>query len=521
MHSALGMGIDTAVAAAPLARDERRAHVGLAACEHGAGRAPRRGALARGGARARLARETGVSIVLLVLAASSMACGDSGVGTSTGAGGASTGTSGGGQGQGGGGGLPTDCAPTEGVAIPETCGVFVKSGATGNGSQASPFGTVVEASTSLGGAKAIYVCGGDVFAGSVQLAGGVSIFGGLDCASWEYSNSAAHPKIEGDADMPALKIAGVGDSALLSIDIESPNAVAPGASSIAVVVSETTLNVEQASISARNGAVGVIGAPQTKTTIPAAAIGKNGTDGCKGGAGVIGGGGGGGQQTCQAISVNGGLGGSGTVDPDGGNGNPGKPTPNPGGTSGIGEMTGSCTNGGDGQPGPSGSPGLGADAELGILSETGYLGPAGGAGLSPGGFAGGGAVAAAPTSASPAWEEAAPLAEAAARGAAVAIPAMAAAAAAAASVLSLSARPSASTPSALRRVQEAMAASETVDKRAWMAPMAATPETAAALAPAARAARAGEAEPAAVAVAVRASALRMSARRLSRAASTS
>ena len=97
----------------------------------------------------------GCARIVVVFCLTACGCGDDG--TSTGAGGASTGTSGGGQGQGGGGGLPTDCAPTEGVGIPETCGVFVKSGGSGDGSQGSPFGTVVEASTSTG---------------SVQFAGG-------------------------------------------------------------------------------------------------------------------------------------------------------------------------------------------------------------------------------------------------------------------------------------------------------------------------------------------------------------
>jgi len=318
---------------------------------------------------------------------------------SGGAGGATTSTGGGnvgGAGQGGGGGLPTDCTPSEGVAIPATCGVFVKSGASGDGTQASPFGTIVDASTSLGGSKAIYVCGGDTFADSVEIAGGVSIFGGLDCANWESSKSAAHPKIVGDADVPALKIAGRGESKLWSIDVESPSATSAGASSIALLVSDATLDVDESDLKAGDGANGA--APPAQLSQASAADG--------GSAGVNAGtmpanaptNASGGDNSCGATTLQGGFGGKGgdkdQAVKDGGNGTLGDS--GAGGDPGIGQ-TGATLNcvagqglGGGGTSGDNGPIGGGA-TELGSLTSNGFT-PADGDPGQPGehGTSGGG-----------------------------------------------------------------------------------------------------------------------------------
>jgi len=60
--------------------------------------------------------------------------------------------SGGNGGDGGGGDSPpAECEPSEGETIGADCGVFVKAGAAGTGTQASPFGSVTEAVANLGG----------------------------------------------------------------------------------------------------------------------------------------------------------------------------------------------------------------------------------------------------------------------------------------------------------------------------------------------------------------------------------
>ena len=53
------------------------------------------------------------------------------------------------------------------------------------------------------------------------------------------------PLLMGDPDVPALIIDGTGSSALLSLRIESPNAVTAGASSIALLVKDATVDLDQ------------------------------------------------------------------------------------------------------------------------------------------------------------------------------------------------------------------------------------------------------------------------------------
>ncbi|MBK8942405.1 MAG: hypothetical protein IPM79_33610 [Polyangiaceae bacterium] len=90
-------------------------------------------------------------------------------------GGGGQGNGGGGPGGGGeggeGGGIAADCTPSEGAAVGGSCGVFVQAGAAGgDGSQATPYGSLVEALQNEPSAARIYVCGGDTFEGSVEVA---------------------------------------------------------------------------------------------------------------------------------------------------------------------------------------------------------------------------------------------------------------------------------------------------------------------------------------------------------------
>ena len=133
-------------------------------------------------------------------------CSPLGAGGNAGGSGGS-GATGGNGGQGGEGGsvIPSECNPTEGQPIGADCGVFVKAGSTGDGTQSNPFGTIAEATTNLGSATRIYVCGGDSFDGSVELAAGTVLVGALDCTSWTYAEANPRPSIQGDPDVPALK----------------------------------------------------------------------------------------------------------------------------------------------------------------------------------------------------------------------------------------------------------------------------------------------------------------------------
>jgi hypothetical protein len=177
-------------------------------------------------------------------------------------GGGGQGNGGGGPGGGGeggeGGGISADCAPTEGVAVGASCGVFVQAGATGgDGSQASPYGSLVEALQNEPSAARVYVCGGDTFEGSVEVSGrhvAVRRFcvRGLDVQR----RGGARPLILGDADVPAMRITGTGSSRVMSLDLEAPSAEAAGASSLGLLVSEATVELEAVAITAGDGAAG-------------------------------------------------------------------------------------------------------------------------------------------------------------------------------------------------------------------------------------------------------------------------
>ncbi len=325
-------------------------------------------------------------------------------GGGTGAGGAGTG--GGGQGgQGGdntggaGGGVPAGCDLVEGEPIGAECGVFVKAESAGDGTQGSPYGTIQDAIDNIKTAKRIYVCGGDTFNGSIELPGGVSLYGGLDCADWTFAETNAQPTLEGDSDVPALSILESGGNTVDSIKVHGAPAVVPGGSSIgALVGANATAHFERCSLGADKGAAGAPGEPQTKAATPAAANGGPGGAGCIGAGGTLGGMPG--TQTCQS-GISGGVGGQGIDDTDGGNGNPGHPA-GPNNTGGDGEKQTPltlCENGGLGDPGQHGDPGAGAlESDLGLLEGTSFTGAAGGNGLSAGapgqgGGGGGGANA--------------------------------------------------------------------------------------------------------------------------------
>jgi hypothetical protein len=293
-------------------------------------------------------------------------------------GGGGQGNGGGGPGGGGeggeGGGIAAECAPTEGVAVGASCGVFVQAGATGgDGSQASPYGSLVEALQNEPSAARVYVCGGDTFEGSVEVAGGTSLFGGFACESWTYSAGGARPLILGDADVPAMRITGAGSSRVMSLDLEAPSAEAAGASSLGLLISEATVELEAVAITAGDGAAGAAPPAQVEQLARA----QGGMTGAV--AGTVPVNAMGGANTCGLVALSGGVGGAGGVMPNGsgGNGNPGDA--GDGAAAGIGQTGVSLDcgvgpglgGGATGSPGMPGNPGLGATT-LGVAEADGF-----------------------------------------------------------------------------------------------------------------------------------------------------
>ncbi len=324
---------------------------------------------------------------------------DGGGGTGGGGSVGGSGTGGNGGEGGAGGGVPAGCDLVEGEAVGAECGVFVKAEATGDGTQGSPYGTIQDAVDNIKTATRIYVCGGDTFDGSIELPGGVSLYGGLNCADWTFAAVNPQPTILGDSDVPALSILESGGSTVGSMKIQGAPAVAQGGSSIgALVGANATAHFERCSLGAGKGAAGAPGEPQSKAPTPAAANGGPGDDGCLGAGGTLGGAPG--TQTCQS-GLSGGSGGNGLNDTDGVPGAPGHPA-GPNNIGGKEETLGAptaCGNGGEGDPGMHGNPGPGAlESELGLLEGTTFSGASGSPGLGTGtpgqgGGGGGGANA--------------------------------------------------------------------------------------------------------------------------------
>lgn len=279
---------------------------------------------------------------------------------------------------GGGGSVGTQCEPIEGHAIGADCGVFVKAGSGGTGTQDSPLGSVVQASESLGDATRIYVCGSDSFAGSVALPGGVSIYGSLSCDGWVYTSNLAHPKIIGDEDLPALTIAGPGATQLISLDVEAPDALIDGGSSVGVVVAGTSLTAYEMRIVAHDGRDGAL-PPDQEAQLPRAQDGQDGAAEGASPANALGG-----TNQCGNTTLIGGPGGKGgdhtAPVKDGGNGGFGDQ--GSGGVGGVGESSAmQCGYGANANPvNDAAASGDGAE-ELGEISAAGFSPATGGPGV--------------------------------------------------------------------------------------------------------------------------------------------
>ncbi|AKT37887.1 uncharacterized protein CMC5_020300 [Chondromyces crocatus] len=309
-------------------------------------------------------------------------------------------------GEGGGGGTPGACVPSEqvaGASVANGCGVFVS--ATGKegapGTKEAPVKSLVEAITRAreGGTGRVYACAED-FEEAVELPGGVTLYGGLDCAAgWGWVGAEKKTRVTAGAGEIPLKVrGGEGTARVEDVEVEAAGidgAAQPelrGASSIAALVEGLPLELVRTALVAGDGGEGEAGAAHAG----AAQAGEDGNDGGEACSGAI---------VIPGIEkVNdcgtpedttddskGGTGGIGQVS-GGGPGGPG--TPSSASNAGVGEDSAVCTNGTPGDDGTPGDPGPGA-AGPGTLSPTGYTGPTAGDGgkgkPGQGGGGGGGA----------------------------------------------------------------------------------------------------------------------------------
>jgi hypothetical protein len=271
--------------------------------------------------------------------------------------------------------------------------IFVDAGASGgDGSFASPFGTLVEAlatsSQRRAGIPCIYLAAGTYAPGLIRLTSEVHFYGGFASESWERDPVAHVTRVEGAA--TAFRLEGASGSVLDGLHIVAADAAQASGSSIGVhLLGSTDVEVRNCVIEAGNGSKGIDGMrPERPVT---QSKGGKGDDhgGCI--PANVGGGGGGGSSS----DAQGGKGGSGGLfgGADGGNGE------GAGGGGGDGGATYKDGSGGDagtaGGRGSDGSPGrdfagIGSAGHYEGLLARGGTGGRGGRGGAGGGGGGGG-----------------------------------------------------------------------------------------------------------------------------------
>ncbi len=298
-------------------------------------------------------------------------------------------------------GLPTNCDPSKlmpGQGLAATCGIFVEPGKSGgNGTQATPFGTLAEA-LSATSTKPIFVCAtGATLDESATLTGGAQLVGALTCGTWQAS--ATRTAWTAAANLPPLLLENPASALIQGFSITARDAAGfdaatlQGHSSVAVVVDGGTASLVDVEVASGKGAAGGDGMSETGQ-----APGRQGTAtdfdgniglGCGLAAGAAK------DFTCSGGAMTeGGAGGLGGL-ANGAGGLAGTPALGLGvaGVGDTGAMGWSCVanggNGGFGQDGPAGNAGLKGSALGSLGGVLFYAGAAGGMG-DPGQVAQGG-----------------------------------------------------------------------------------------------------------------------------------
>jgi hypothetical protein len=293
------------------------------------------------------------------------------------------------------GGVQTGCDPSKSAGpVADSCGVFVSnSGDDGNaGTKEKPLKTITAA---LGKGTTVYACAGAMpFSEAVTVSKSVTLFGGMDCATWAY-DATNKTQLTAAADAVPLTLASTaGGSEVHDFAITAADAMTAGGSSIAMIAEVASVELEAVSVTAGVGAKGADGMGQVQVVTPAGATGQPGGDdmACNM-TGVFGGAGG--TNTCGGTDTSGGAGGDGLAATSGNPGGGGNPMMTPG-NGGAGQDASSCKPGGVGADGSIGTPGTGARG-IGDVSAAGYIGATGtlgGVGTpGQGGGGGGGALA--------------------------------------------------------------------------------------------------------------------------------
>ncbi|WP_437726441.1 hypothetical protein [Sorangium sp. So ce861] len=304
------------------------------------------------------------------------------------------------------------CVPRESTgAVDDACGVFVSAshaGFVGTGTKTEPFGSLQEAidKAQQNNTGRVYACAGDgeEFSEVVEVPGGVTLYGGLDCHNgWIWAGEANKTVLTASEGMIPLTMGGSSGT----VRIEDLHVVAgstqqqhngAGVSSIAALAHGTAVELVRCVLEAGDAAPGAAGAAFTEPAM-AGMPGLTGSPACTrtdserapGGAAIV--------NRCGTPddSTDDSIGGFGgwsypAMGGPGGDGLPLLPASGDEENHGTGWSTPSrCTNGSSGNSRPMGAPGTSAEGP-GSISLTGYAGVPGAPGRrgAPGQGGGGG-----------------------------------------------------------------------------------------------------------------------------------
>lgn len=310
-------------------------------------------------------------------------------------------------------GAPLECDPSKlpaGAALDPTCGIFVEPGATGDGKQATPFGSLGQALAENPMNLPIYVCAGASLGldEEITLVASERVIGGVTCGEWKATSvktAWTSPQNTVPLRLDHTTGALVQGFAITAAPASGSNAVTlHGNSSIGVIAQVATAAFENVDIEAGAGSAAGAGMSQTgqapgRQSMPSSFDGKGGggCNGTGGGPAIV-------FSTCPAGggSTEGGKGGSGQSGTGQGGlaGQPNFSATEPNGTPGLGDAGTAgwtCANGmGTGE---NGHTGMGGEAGTGgttsgTLGANGYIGvagePGGNGGIGQGGGGGGG-----------------------------------------------------------------------------------------------------------------------------------
>lgn len=170
---------------------------------------------------------------------------------------------------------PTKDPKDDPCVLNNAAGVFVASPGDGgaplasaDGSMSQPYATIEQALSQLGNKTRIYVCNGS-YNEQVHIATAVRVYGGLSCSStgnglvWSYVGGRA--QVTSSPSAYALWVTDVASDSGAAVAVEdmsftAPSATMPGSSSIAALISSSSVDLLRVTLSAGNGANGAAGA---------------------------------------------------------------------------------------------------------------------------------------------------------------------------------------------------------------------------------------------------------------------